>query len=676
MKLRKISSYLTLAVLAPGLLLSGCGSSNNGAIVTTVSLTSSVAGNVLILGQSTTLTAVVTGPTNVDVTWVGCTYTTTTTNSSGTPVTATAIKCPTDGTFGTLSNEQITGTATFTAPPILPDPTKFPGLTIIITVQAVGDSSKNGTQTISLFIDSGITVSLNPTTAAVPTNEKQPFFAILTNDLKTQGVTWSLTQTTPSSTTTTTPNIYAGLPTCTVSGNATGCGSIDANGVYSAPAAVPAASVPANASTTPTNLTIVATSVGDPTRFAIGTITITAGGPITFNGISPTIAPQGAAFWDIYLNAPGISSASLITLTDANNGVTSVNSATGQVKVLFPIPTGTVTNPPSMGARVRLFSNNLAVAGPVTVAVTDPGEPVTTTPGGVFTYDILPVRPTTLASSPNDIIQGGVSSGTIPLTIDGGYFGPGGQLANVFFNNTIPATTNGQGQPLSNARQLQVQLPVGPINSGLPGLYSLSVSSRSVPAPFAVNPAVMDLAVFPNYSVTPPTLTGTVMGVGTNPSAIDIDPTLGVVVVAETGSNAVQFYSIGTGTLTPIGGPVAVGKVPTGLSVNRTNHTVAVVNYQDQSVTVLPIPGALVQAPGTPFTLDISGLLQGQVSPAPLPYAIGVDPDTNMSIVAYSSTSASSAANLGFLINLNTGSAPPVLGRASPLDLAVPSHGA
>jgi DNA-binding beta-propeller fold protein YncE len=662
MKLWKISSYLTLAVLAPCLLLGGCGSSSNGAIVTSVSLNSSVVTDVLILGQSTTLTAAVTGPSNTNVTWVGCTYTTTTTNSSGAPVVAAAKACPTDGSFGTLSNEQTTGpaaTATFTAPSVLPDPTKFPLLAIIITVQAVGDSSKHGTQTITLHIDSGIAVSLVPTTAAVPTNEKQPFFAILTNDLKTQGVTWTLTQTTPTSTTTTTPNIYAGLATCTVTGNATGCGSIDANGIYSAPAAVPTASVPAAASTTPTNLTIVATSVEDPTRFAIGTITITQGGPITFNGISPTIAPQGAAYWDIYLNAPGVSSASTITLTDAHNGTTILNSATGQIKVLFPIPTGTVTNPPSTGARVRLFSNNLAVAGPVTVSVTDPGEPVTTAAGGVFTYNILPVRPTTLASSPNDIVQGAVSSGTIPVTIDGGYFGSGGQLANVFFDNTIPATTNGQGQPLSSARQLQIQLPVGPINSGLPGLYSLSVSSDSLPAPFASNPAVTDLAVFPNYSVAPPVVAGTVMGVGANPSAIDIDSTLGVVVVAETGSNAVQFYSIGTGTLTPIGGPIAVGKVPTGLSVNRTNHTVAVVNYQDQSVTVLPIPGALVQAPGTPFTLDISGVLGGQVSPAPLPYAIGVDPDTNMAIVAYSSTSASSAANLGFLLNLNTGSAPP-----------------
>jgi DNA-binding beta-propeller fold protein YncE len=658
MKLWKISSYLALAIIAPCLLLNGCGGSS-GATVTSVFVSSSV-GNTLILGQSTTLTATVTGPTNTDVTWVGCTYTTTTVPSNGgTPVTATAKACPADNSFGTLSNEQTTGTATFLAPSVLPDPTKFPLLAIIITVQSVADSSKHGTGTITLNIDSGITVSITPTTAAVPTLEQQPFFAILTNDLQTKGVTWSVTQTTPSSTTPTTPNAYAALPTCTVSGNATGCGSIDANGIYTAPAVVPTnPTVPTTVTTTPQNVTIVATSVEDPTRFALGTITITTGGPITFSGITPTIAPQGAAYWDIYLNAPNLSSASIITLTDANNGKTTLTSGSNQIKVLFPIPTGTVANPPSSGARLRLFSANLANTGPVTISITDPGEPVTTTPGGVFTYNIMPVRPTSLASYPTDILQGGTPSGNITLTIDGGYFGLNGQFANVVFQgNTIPGATNGNGQPLSGPKQLQVQLPSGAINTGLPGLYSLAVGRTSPPVPFTDNTSVTDLAVFPSYLTNPPVLTAGPIAAGTNPSAIGIDQTLGVAAVVETGSNAVQFYTIGPGTLTPLGGPVAVGNVPTNLSVNATNHTVAVVNYQDQSITVLPIPGAPV-APGTPFTLDISGALQGQVTPAPLPYAIGVDPDTNMAVVAYSSTSASSAANLGFLVNLNTGTNP------------------
>ncbi|MGB7284922.1 MAG: hypothetical protein WBE13_21860 [Candidatus Acidiferrum sp.] len=653
---KKISGYLALAAISSCLCFSGCSSS--GAIVTTVSVSSSV-GPTLILGQSTTLTATVTGPTNVDVQdWV-CTYTTTTINSSGSPVTSSAKACPANNLFGTLSNEQTTGTATFLAPSAIPDPTTYPGLTVIITVASVANPGKTGF--VDLYIESGITVSLTPTTAAIPTSEQQPFFAILTNDLQDKGVTWTVTQSSPSTTTstTTTPNPYSSLPTCTVSGNASGCGSIDASGIYTAPSVVPTDTVPTSTSTTPEDVTIVATSVEDPTQYALATVTIVAGGPITFNGITPTIAPQGAEYWDIYLNAPNISSASIITLTDANKGVTPLTSGSGQIKVLFPIPTTTVTNPSSTGARVRLFAYNLATTGPVTISVTDPAEPVTTTAGGVFTYNVLPVRPTTLSSAPNDILQGGTLSGNLALTLDGGYFGEGGQLANVLFQgNTIPGTTNGSGQPLSGPKQLQVQFPSGPVNTGLPGLYSLYTTRTTTPLPSEDNPAETDLAVFPNYGSNPPVLVNTVPVTGLNPSAVDIDPTLGVIAVAETGSNAVQFYSIGTGTLTPLGGPVAVGKVPTGLSVNRTNHTVAVVCYQDQTVWVLPIPGAPVQAPGTPFTLDLSNALQGQVSPAPLPYSIGVDPDTNMGVVAYSSTSASSAANLGFLVNLNTGTNP------------------
>src|SRR5208282_2187794 len=105
----------------------------------------------------------------------------TTTNSSGTPVTATAKTCPANNLFGTLSNEQTTGTATFLAPSVLPDPTTYPGLLVLITVCSVANTNKCNTPPLQLQIDSGISITLTPGTAAVPTNENQPFFAILTN---------------------------------------------------------------------------------------------------------------------------------------------------------------------------------------------------------------------------------------------------------------------------------------------------------------------------------------------------------------------------------------------------------------------------------------------------------------------------------------------------------------
>ncbi|HEX4545113.1 MAG TPA: hypothetical protein VH110_02050 [Candidatus Acidoferrum sp.] len=675
--LRKILGYAGVGLAAIGLLFStGCGG-GAGANVITVSVTSSV-GTVLILGQSTTLTATVSGATNLNVNWEPCTYTTTTVSGT-TTTTSKAVNCPTDGSFGTLSNEQATGTATYLAPNQLPDQTKFPGLHLIFTAQSQQNTAKTGIVTIT--IDSGVSVVLNTTTATVPTEEKQQFFVTLTNDLQNKHVTWLVTQNVPTSTSTATTN-YPQLPTCSPS-----CGTVVADpnnanlAVYTAPATVPTSITPAqtNNTTAPANVTLVATSAADSTRFAIGTITIVAGGPITFNGISPTIAPQGAAYWDIFLGAPNISSASQITITDSHGGTNVKLSGSGQIKVLFAIPittttttngvtTTTVTNPNSTGARLRLNSSDLFTSDSYTVSVTDPGQPVTApNPATAYTFNVIPVRPTATASVPDDVVQGALSQST-RVIIDGGYFGPSGSsgsLANVFFQGN--AVTQDPNNP-STARQLNTLLPTSEINANRPGLYPLSVARTVAPLPSLDNPAVTNIAIFPDYSSNPPAVVssaGLPVAAGTNPSAIDTDTTLGVAVVAETGSNAVQFYSIGTGSLTPVDSsgaacgaacPVAVGKVPTGLSVNRTLHTVAVVNYQDQTVTVLPLPGA-PPAPATPFTVDISGALQNSVTPAPLPYSIGVDPDTNLALVAYSSTSTSSAANLGFIVNLNPNTA-------------------
>jgi DNA-binding beta-propeller fold protein YncE len=629
--------------------LSGCGSKSTNTVVVTVT---SSAGTSLLLGQSTTLTATVTGATNTNVNWQPCQFTTTTVSGTTTTTTMPA-SCPTDGSLGTISNQQTTGTATYTAPAKIPDQTKFPGLQIVITAQSQQSTKKTGSATI--ILNSGIGVPLTPTTATVATKEPQPFSAPLTNDQQSLGVVWLVTQATPTATITP-PNLASCSP---------GCGTIQSTGLYTgtytAPATIPTST---STTTTPANVTVVATSKADNTRFATGTITIIQGGPITFNGISPTIAPQGATLWDIYLDAPNMSSASIITLTDQNGGSKTFNSSTGQIKVLFPIPTSSTANPGPIGARLRLLEADLGAVNTTnssapltyTVSVSDPGEPVTKAAGGNFTLTLFPVRPTVVASTPNSFIQGLLKNDT-EVVLDGGYFGPGGQFAPVLFSgNQVPLATNSQGQPLSNSRQLVARFPTSGINSGSPGLYPLSVSRTTPPPPNPNNPAVTTVAVFPDYSTTPPQVVGLPISAGTNPSAIDIDPTLGVAVVAETGSNAIQFYTIGSGTLTPLGAPVPVGQIPTGISVNRTNHSVAVVNYGSQSVSIVPIPGA--PNPVAQATISLSGLLQG-VSPAPLPYAIGVDPDTNLALVAYSSTSISSAANLGFVVNLNQGANAP-----------------
>ena len=630
MKSRNFRSRLLLSLSVLLLLaFAGCGGSSNTNVVTVSVLPGSAS---VIVSQSLTLTATVSGSTDLNVTWM-CQFKTTTVDSTGKATTSAAAACTSD--TGTIPANSTNTTVIYTAPNKVPDPTKFPNMQIIITATPVADTKKTGTATLTL--DSGIAVTLTPGTATVPTGEQQRFNATLTNDLQNQGVIFLITQGTASAT----------LPPPSLATCSPGCGTIDtSSGVYTAPATVP----------TTASLTVVATSKADTTRFAQGTITIIQGGPITFNSISPTIAPQGASFYDIYLDAPFLSSSSTITLQGQapNSQPIVINSASGQFKVLFPIPTSTVTNPASTGARLRLTAPNLFVADTYTVSVSDPVQPVTKG-SGPFTFSVVPVRPSAIASVPDSVIKG--SSNDLPLSIDGGYFGANGQLAVTNFNGNNLAQNTGFGL---SSRQLNLLLPSAAVNAAQPGLYPLSVSRNTPPLPSPNNPSLTNIAVFPDFSTIPPLVGPTSIPAGTKPSAVDIDTRLGILVVAETGSNLVQFFSISKGSLTPLPCPTSSCAVnaPTGLSINQTNHTVAVASPQDQSVVVLPLPGS-AGAPGVtyPLAISLAGLIPSNVVPLPLPYSVGVDPDTNNAIVAYSSAANPTTAKVGFLLDLNAGNA-------------------
>ena len=725
-KLAKTSSLVIAGIAAISLFLSnGCGG-GSGANVVTVTVTP--VSDQLILGANVTLTATVGGASNPDVTWGPLQYTTTPTNGKTSALTA----APTDGSFGILSNAQTTGTITYTAPDpskfSVPDPTKFPSLQLIVTATSVQDTKKSGKATITLI--SGIRVTLTPQTASVPTGEPQDFRANLVNDVQGKNVTWLLTQNIPNTNSSGVFINYPQLPKCDPT-----CGTLttdpnDPNHVtYTAPSTVPTAITPAqkNNPDSAANVTIVATPNADNAGFQIGTITITPSGPITFNNISPTIAPQNATLWDIYLDAPNISSASQIFLTyGTSTSPVRKTSDSGQIKILFPVPaastststttttTCTATSPCSTGARLRLNAADLATAGAVTVTVVDPAQtcngiaPLTQcTATGTATFNVIPVRATSTDTVPDDIVLGSQTQ-NFPLIIDGGYFGPNGTSAVASFQSPANPTLI-PSSSVSGSRQLVVSLPANDINPSTPGLYPLYVRSNSSPGLTPSNPSVTNMALFPDYSRTatggtvtnPITPIATAIPAGTNPSAVDIDSALGVLAVAETGSNTIEFFSIGSGTLTSLGQVASTStapiNVPTGLSVNRTNHTVAIVNYGSQtitlntdktcksailtgqSVTVLNIPGS--PSPITPFSVDLTtpftgSATQGTVCPVPMPYSIGVDPDSNFAVVAYSTNTVNpvtSASNLGLIVNLNAntqgstgsiGSAPCELGLA------------
>jgi DNA-binding beta-propeller fold protein YncE len=631
----------------------GCGSSGSSNVV---KVAVSPAAFTVIVTQTLTLTSIVTGTTNTNVTW-SCTYATTFFDSNSKAQTGTSTAC--NNQSGNIPTNSTNTTVVFTAPQSLPDLTKLQGTnctattttcTLVITITATSAADTKATGTALLSLDSGISVVLVPTTATVPTssNSSTPsqfqFNATLTNDIGTiKGVTWLLTQGTPSGTTNF-PDLTSCSPTC---------GSIDGNGLYSAPTAVP----------TTATVTLVVTSKADPLRFALGTITIITGGPITFKGISPTIVPQGVAFFDIYLEAPGVTSASQVTLTADNGGSQPILFSSGQLKVLFPLPTSTTTAPASTGVRLRLLPQNLGSVDSFTVSVSDPSQTVTTAGPGPYRYSVVPVRATTVASVPDSIVQN-AQSNELDMIVNGGYFGPNGSFVGggISFQGTpILADPNN-----STSRQLLLAFPSNLANSSQPGLYPFSVVRTAAPAPADDNASVTNLAIFPDYQTGVPTVSGPftqnlpVAGGGatlSKPGAIAIDPDLGIAAVADTGNNQAVFFKVNAGgTLTPYGTTTTVG-TPTSVSVNRTLHTAVVVGNSDQNVYVFPIPqtpnSTSLIAPTT--TISMSSLLPSEISPLPTPYSVGVDSDTNRAIVAYSSTANPTTAKVGFLLDLNTG---------------------
>src|SRR5262249_22119552 len=139
---------------------------------------------VAIVNQSITFTATVGGATDTTVVWT-CTFTTSTTDSTGKVTTSTPAACT--SADGTLSSTTDT-TITYTAPALVQSPPHL----VTLTPTANADKKKPGTATMG--VDSGIRVSVTPTTATIGTGESFNFTPVVTNDTNPpKGVTWAVT---------------------------------------------------------------------------------------------------------------------------------------------------------------------------------------------------------------------------------------------------------------------------------------------------------------------------------------------------------------------------------------------------------------------------------------------------------------------------------------------------
>jgi DNA-binding beta-propeller fold protein YncE len=616
--------------------LAGCSSGTTANVVVVTVNPSPV---LLVVNQSQTFLATVTGATDTSVTWT-CTFTTSTT-PTGTTTAVVSAAAPCTTAQGVLSNNQTT-TVTYTAPATVPNPPP----TITITATSNADKKKTGTATINL--DSGIRVTVTPATATVATGSAFQFHATLTNDTTPNDVTWLVMQATSTN---------AISPTATSC--APGCGSVDTTGLYTAPASVPVVTTVA----TPT-VTLIATSKLDTSRFAAATITVVQAGPINFSDVSPSVAPQGGLFQDIFLSASNLTSSGVAVRV---SGVTPPIDQLSQVKVIFA-PDNSAS---SIGARVRLNAQQLAAAGSFTVSLTssNPASPVTTAAGGNFTVNVVPVTPSLVASNPasfpqnSQILPTGFQDPAGPfISIDGGYYGPPtNQVASAQFNGTaLTAIADPNDPNVSTPRRLNVVLPNLVSLPNGPGLYPVTVTNQNA----SPSTAYTNIAVVPDYANTNPPGAPTVIPLpaGSAPSAIAEDSVLGVAVVAETGTSSIQFVDMRTATPALLGGPIptgsippstAPGSLPTGVAVDETLHIAAVVNYADRSLWIFQIPTPPAAPSATPLgKIDLSTLIPSTApttppSAPPFPYSVGIDSQTHRGIVAFAST------NVGFIVNLD-----------------------
>ena len=577
MKVRHFWNPLAGALTALSLLISGCG--GGGSSATKVSVLLNAATVNLLVNQTFLFTASVTGATDTSVTFK---------LSFTTSATTTVTDCGATDNCGTLTGADKTS-VTYTAPSSVSNPVKT------VTITATSNADKTATAKATINIDSGIRVTVTPRTATIGTGETFTFVASLTNDPIPNNVTWSVRE--------------------------TNAGTVNASGSYTAPATVPS----------PATATLVATAKLDTSQTGTATITIVdaANNMVAFTGISPTSAPLGGAFRDIYLSATNLRTTSTVRFNNIP-----IPPLSSQLKIIS-----------SSLARLRLSESQLRVAGSFRIQIDGATET-----GGPFNVNVVPVRPALISSVPDSGLQNTVLSGQ--LQVNGGYFGPGSSpIVTARFNGDNPHVIT-----VSNSRQLGFTLNAGDL--GTPGLFSLSASN------VAASPSLASA----NFAVQPdPVLNGPGVGAPVPlslksspidtpaPTAIAVDTSLGIAIVANTGNNTAQRLSI-TGAppvVSLLGAQIPLTGSPTGVAVDEDRH-VAAVAVSTSGGTVRNVTIVNLQTGAITGTVDLTSVTSA------LPFAVGLDSSSGSGLVAFSST------NIGAIFNADSAVTPSCLAGAPP----------
>jgi DNA-binding beta-propeller fold protein YncE len=693
MEWRKIVNCAVVAFACTAVLLGGCGSSSVNVITVTVSPTATT----VIAGQVQTFTATVAGSTTTTVKNWPCTYSYTPLPSTATPNPAAVTgKCNSGDTLngGSIGTWVITTTngsnvLTYTAPALANFPSPPPTLTF--TAEADADNKKTATAVVTL--DSGIRAEIAPQSVTVPVGltpaAKVVFQASLVNSSPIN-LQWLVTQPNPSDTKNTNNDTSNPLAaTCSPT-----CGSIDANGIFTAPATLPTVTTPAGSTTTsPTTVYVVMNSAKDPLHYAVAAITLVSAtnNSINFTGIFPATVAAGSALQEIYLNAenllnttqiffipPGQTQGLPIVSTNIFTIPISTEYCTASASGVTPV----VTCGASLMTRIELTSDQLATAGTAQIEITGiPGNETATPPctnvpnadGSTTTSNIsCPLTiayasPALVAAAPDSFPLGSSAS----IAVDGGYYGStNAQVVKLLLDGSSTGSFSSSG-----SRRI-VGSPQGSTLQN-PGLYEVTIQSN---APLGSQPAfptaTTNVAVQPTFAnfnpnpqpqvlcpnipaiqnpgTFPPCLTLT--GNNPLPSSFALDSAKGFAVLTEQGTNALQLIDL-TGPAPQINVSsvsIAPGSAPTSVALD---DQINIPGYSGQDLGVVVSSGdsklylyAISRTSITPIgsiPVDLNTLLHQTATTQATPYAVGVDPGTHLAALAYAST------NIGFIVDVN-----------------------
>jgi len=558
----------------------GCGGNSTpvSVLVTTTTTGATTNSITLLEGTSAQFVAAVSGSTSKNVYWQICMPTSSTTlaptncSQAFGPLQCSLpiVSSPLTG-FGTITMNGL-----YTAPAAPPQPDAF----LVVATSCV-DSAKFGTFTV--IVDSGIRVSLTPTSATVGATESFQFSATVTGTSNV-AVSWLVCAT-------------ASPPAnCVPAGMVGPNGSISSTGLYTAP--------PASGSAI-----VEAISAADQNQTGTASVTVETETPPTLSTsptappLDPATAAQGSVQQDVYLTG--------------SNFRSTTNVVAGGV--LLPTASFVLLSPTLI--RATIPGALLSQAGTLQVGVEDQKGDIATA-----ALSIIPVRPAVISALPSSVPQSTAATPTVLLT--GGFFAPSATTAT--FNGQAVSTT------VLTSGLLSLAIPSGDLTT--PGLYPIVVTNAGLVAGQPSESAI-NLGVTPVPAAIPGSASATTVSVGLSPSAVAIDKADGIAVVANTGIGTVSLINLSTDTA--IGSAIAVGHQPTGVAVDDLlpDPIALVVNSGDFTVSAIDLKTQAVV--GAALSVAI-----GPLNTSPVPFAVGINPLTHRALVAYESTNEATVLDL------------------------------